>query len=240
MGVPISRQAIERVVPDAARKTGPGHLEMRNVAPMVLVGILLVSGLALVVVESVGNIRGGYGSKFWQLPLDEKLDHVAQNRWAWWWLSIWELVGLFTMTGGVVGFVQIVTEEGEGVLAHVALGGYLVALIAWLFGLTIQSAAVSRASAQRADTGETPAWLQPLWDAAYLSEGVWIVGSNLAYAVLGAAVVRSEVVGTWAGWAAIGLGILIPVVVLSIRDGFPQLGYLSPTLLGIAVLIAAS
>ena len=54
---------------------------------MVLVAALLLSGLVLVAVESVGYVRGGYDSAFWRLPLDAKLDQVAEHRWEWWWVS---------------------------------------------------------------------------------------------------------------------------------------------------------
>ena len=46
-----------------------------------LVGILLLSGVILLAVEAVGYVRGGYNSAFWKLPLDEKLDHVADHLW---------------------------------------------------------------------------------------------------------------------------------------------------------------
>ncbi|MEE8376716.1 MAG: hypothetical protein V3S26_10395 [Acidimicrobiia bacterium] len=44
-------------------------------------------------------------------------------------------------------------------------------------------------------------------------------------------------VATWSGWAAIRLGVLIPVVVLMTRVGFPQLGLLVPFVVGISAII---
>ena len=206
---------------------------------MVVVGILLLSGLVLTTVESVGYARGGYDSAFWKLPLDEKLDHVAGHRWQWWWISIWSLVGLFTVSGGVFGFTRMLSDQGEPTLAYVALGGYVVVVIAWVFGVTIQAAAVSEASTQRVDTGATPSWLHPLWRAAYLSELTWIVGSNIVYAVLGGLILRTNLVADWAGWVALIVGVLTAFIVAFRREGFPQLGILIPALLGIAVLIEA-
>jgi hypothetical protein len=204
---------------------------------MVLVGILLLSGFALIAVESVGYVRGGYNSAFWRLPLDEKLDHVGEHRWAWWWISIWPLVGLFTLSGGVLGFVYLLADAGEPVLAYVGLGGYVVSVAGWVFGLIVQTAAVSEASKQRAEAGVTPAWMHPLWNAAFLAEGLWIVGSNIAYSVVGVAILQSGVVADWAGWVALVGGVLTAVVVLIIRDGAPQLGSLIPAVIGIALLI---
>lgn len=206
---------------------------------MVVVGILLLSGLALVAVESVGYVRGGYNSAFWRLPLDQKLDHVAGHRWEWWWISIWPLVGLLTVSGGFFGFCEMLAERGEPTLAQVALGGYVVAVIAWVFGVTVQAAAVSEASKQRAESGLTPAWLHAFWSAAFLAELVWIVGSNIVYALVGGLILRTGVVAAWAGWVALIGGILTAAGVALRREGFPQLGILIPALIGVAVLVAA-
>jgi hypothetical protein len=204
---------------------------------MVLVGALLIAGIGLIAVEAVGYKRGGYNSEFWRLPLDDKIDRVAVHRWEWWWVSIWELVGLFLMTGGLAGLTYLLAAEGEPILASVAFGGYLLALVAWVFGLIAQAAAVSQAATQRTETGETPAWIHPFWEAGYLAEGTWIIGTNLVYAIIGVAILQSGLVGAWSGWAAVGLGALIPVVVLITRVGFPQLGLLVPFILGVALVI---
>jgi hypothetical protein len=206
---------------------------------MIIVGVLLLSGLLLVGVEAVGYGRGGYNSAFWRLSLDAKLDHVSEHRWEWWWISIWGLFGLFLLTGGVGGLTFLLADAGEPVLAFVALGGYLVALFAWVFGVIVQAAALSRAAEERVETGETPAWLHPLWRAGYVAEAVWVIGANLAYALFGAAVLGSGLVAGWAGWVAIIAGVLIPVIVVITRSGFPQLGVLIPAVLGIALLLGA-
>lgn len=206
---------------------------------MLLVGILLVSAIALMLVEAVGYSRGGYNGAFWKLPLDDKLDHVALHKRDWWWISLWGLVAVFLMTGGLAGLTYLLADAGEPVLAYVAFGGYLIGVFAWLFGLIAQTTVVSRAATERADTGETPEWIHPFWDAAYLSEGVWIIGTNLAYAVVGVAIIQSGFVGAWAGWAALALGVLIPVFVVMTKAGFPQLGELVPFIVGIAVIIEA-
>lgn len=206
---------------------------------MVLVGVLLLSGFVLIAVESIGYTRGGYNSAFWRLPLDEKLDQVADHRWEWWWISIWSLVGLFTVSGGVFGLAALLADEGEPVLAYVALGGYVVAVLAWVFGVTVQAAAVSEASKQREESGVTPTWLHPFWNAAFLTELVWIVGSNVAYSLLGFSILQTGLVADWAGWIALIGGALTAVVVLIVRNGFPQLGILIPAVLGVALLMEA-
>lgn len=207
---------------------------------MVLVGILLVSGFALIAVESPGYVRGGYNSAFWRLPLDDKLDHVAEHRREWWWISIWPLVGLFTVSGGVFGFTSLLVDGGEPVLAYVALGGFVIPVLGWVLGVAIQGAAVSEASKQRAESGDTPEWIHPFWNTAFLLEVFWIVGSNLAFSLIGVAILQTGVVADWAGWVALIGGAVTAVVVLVLRNGFPQLGILIPAVIGIALLIEAA
>jgi len=204
---------------------------------MLLIGILLMAVVGLIAVESIGFRRGGFGGEFWKKPLDDKLDQVVKHTGDWWLVSITELVGIFLMTGGLAGLTYLLATDGEGVLAFAAFGGYLVALIAWVFGLIAQTTTVSKAATTRAETGETPEWVHPFWAAGYLAEGVWVVGTNLAYAALGVAILQSGLLPAWAGWAALVLGLLIPVVVLATKAGFPHLGGLVPFIVGIAAII---
>lgn len=206
---------------------------------MILTGVLLLSGLFLLAVEGVGYRRGGYGSAFWRLPLDAKLDHVAQNSWAWWWISIWSLVGLFTVTGGVFAIAHLLSDSGAPVLAYVALGAYVVSLVGWVWGLTMQAGVVSMAAQRRVESGSTPDWIHPLWRVGYVTEGVWVIGANLAYAVLGLAILGTDILPAWSGWVALAVGLLIPLGTVVTRDGFPQLAVVVPAVIGVALLLRA-
>ncbi len=204
---------------------------------MILVGVLLLSGLILMFVEAVGYVRGGYSSAFWKLPLDEKLDHVEAHRWEWWWVSLWGLVGLFALTGGVFGLGYLLADAGEPILASVAVGAFTVAVFASVGGLVVQATSVSEAARQRTETGGTPSWLHPAWNGAFVAELSWISGANLAYALIGFTILETGLVAAWAGWVTLIAGALIAVGVVLAREGFPQLGYLSPAVVGIALLI---
>lgn len=204
---------------------------------MLLIGVLLTSVIMVVGVEVVGYRRGGYDSEFWRLPLDDKLDHVVANLRDWWWISIWGLVGIALMTGGVSGLVFALHAAGAPVAGSVGLGVYMVAVIAWAFGLIIQTTAVATAAVDRLETGFTPGWIQPLWNAGYLAEGTWIIGANLAYVLIGVSVLQSGLIASWAGWASIVLGLAIPMAVVALRNGFPQLAGIVPFILGFAIII---
>ena len=79
--------------------------------------------------------------------------------------------------------------------------------------------------------------IHPFWQAGYLAEGVWIVGANLAYALVGVAILETGLVASWAGWTSLVVGAAIAVVVPIKRAGFPQLGILVPSIVGIALII---
>ena len=76
-----------------------------------------------------------------------------------------------------------------------------------------------------------------MWDACYLAEWVWVIGANLAYVLIGWAILQSGLVAAWAGWAAIVLGIGILVAIALVRDLAPQLSLLVPFIVGIALLV---
>jgi hypothetical protein len=202
---------------------------------MVTVGVLLLSGLGVGAVQAPAYLPGRFDGRFWRLPLDDKLDRVHAERRLWWWLSIWQLVGLFLLTSGVVGLVGILGTDGW---SAVGLGGYLTAMVFWVMGATLQAAAGSEAAKQRADGSGTPAWIHMPWRAAWVAEFAWVIGSNLAYAAIGIAILHSDLLAPWSGWTAIGLGVLIPVVVGVRRDLFPELSTFVPFVLGIATLLA--
>ncbi len=204
---------------------------------MTWVGVLLTSGLVLIAVEAVGSVRERYDSAFWRLPLDEKLDHVAAHPRGWWWISLWGLAGFWLLTGGVFGLTNLLAEAGDPVLSYVALGGFVLAALTGAVGLITQATAAAEAAKQRAEGGATPAWLQPLWNGAFLAELSWIVGANLAYALFGALILQTGLVAGWAGWVAVIGGSVTAVGVLIARDGLPQLGYFPPAAIGIALLI---
>lgn len=211
---------------------------MSSLQLMLVVGLLLMAGLGLSAIGGgVAYRRGRYDGDFWKLPLDDKLDHVHQNRRDWWWVSLWQLGGIFVMTAGLAGFTYLLSQEGEAVLAYVAFGGYLVVAMAWIFGLITQTTAIPVAATQRDEAGETPAWIHAAWSAGYLAEGAWVIGANLAYAAMGVAILLSGLLAAWAGWVAVGLGVAIPSVVFVTRYGFPELGKVVPFVIGIAALL---
>lgn len=208
---------------------------------MLLVGALLVAGPLLSAAGTgVAYRRGGYTGRFWSSTLDDKLDHVHGQRRFWWLLSIGQTIGLVVMTAGLAGLTSLLVTEGEPVLAFVAFGAYLTALIAWTAGLIAQTTTIPKAAEQRAATGGTPEWMHGFWALGWMAEVTWVLGANLAYAVMGWAILASGLVGAWAGWMAIVFGGGIPLVVITTRDGFPEMSQLVPLVLGVALILGGA
>jgi hypothetical protein len=122
-------------------------------------------------------------------------------------------------------------------LAFVSFGLYLVALMSWVLGLLTQSATVYKAAKHRAGSGETPAWIHGFWAAGYLAEWTWVIGANVAVAVVGLALLQSGLVGSWAGWVGVGLGLAIPATALAAQYVFPEMSLIAPFVMGIGLII---
>lgn len=207
---------------------------------MLLVGVLLVGGLVVPALGgTVAYVRSGYSGDFWKLARDEKLYHVAANGRGWWVLSVSQFVGLLLLTSGLAGLTHLFSEAGEAILGFVAFGAYLLALMTWILGLTVQTATIPSAAKQQAATGEMPAWVHGSFDIGYLAEAVWVIGANLAYAVIGVAILGSGLLAAWAGWLALALAVMIPVSAIATKYWFPEMSLLVPFVTGIALVVQA-
>lgn len=199
------------------------------------VGVLLVAPLALLGVEVFGYLTSPFGqSSFWSLPLDDKLERISRHGRAWWLIHLTWFPTLAVMTAGLAGLAFLLGEP----VGWAAFGGFALAATAWLLGVANQAASMSVAAEQWAETGETPPWAAAWWRAGYSLEGVWIVLGNLAFVGYGAALLGTDLLPNWLGWAAIGVGLAMPIVVLLTRDGFPQMVLPVPLALGIALLVS--
>ena len=199
-----------------------------------MAGAMLVAPLAFSVVEMVGYRRGRFGRVFWELPLDDKLDHVGRNSGAWWLMTLPWFPILAVTTAGLAGLAFLLAD----VTGWMAFGAFTLAVAAWLLVVSFQLGTTTVAAQHRAQTGETPDWATAVWQVGYTLERVWIVIGNLAAVGYGIAVLRTELLPGWLGWAAIGVGLGVSIVVLLTWDGFPELALPVPLALGIALLVA--
>jgi hypothetical protein len=205
-----------------------------------LVGWILLALLLLLVVDGIVGARGGYMSAFWSSEREHKVDHVVTHAREWRLMAATWVLILGVLMVGAAGFTILLDQAGEPVLAAMGLGLLMLGAFSWLVGLLLQYASAESAGRVRAGGGETPTWLEPMWVAAGRSEVVYVVMTALAYVVWGVAIVGSGFPAVWAGWAAIGIGVisLVGVAARPAAFTFPQLPMLVPMILGLALVIA--
>jgi hypothetical protein len=196
-------------------------------------GALLLVPIGLGFVEAVGYRRGRFLRAFWELPLDAKLDHIGRNEAAWWLMYLPWLATVAVTTGGLAGLAFVLSD----VAGWVGFGGFVLAAMAWLMAIAQQSAGLSEAARQRAATGETPPWAVATARVSYVLELFWVGAANLAAVAYGVAVLRTDVLPGWLGWAVIITGIVVPLLALAFRDAFPHLALPALLALGVALVL---
>ena len=206
---------------------------------MLLTGLLLISGVVLLLIQAPAYRRGGFDGSFWRMPIADQLDRIGEKNREWWWLAGWSVAGLVLMTGGFASLASLLGEAGEPALAFSGLGIYLVAMAAWMFGLAVSYAAMAEAAKQKAESGGTPSWVAPLGRSGYVAEATWVIAANFAYVFAGAAVLATGLLPAWAGWSVVGIGAALALVVSLTRYAFPQMSDLAPLVLGVAAILEA-
>lgn len=203
-----------------------------------LVGIVLLAVIPLFAIESVGYRRGRIDSAFFRMSMGEKLDHLADHIRDWWLVTIGSVITLIVTVAGMAGVAGLLADAGEGAVAWMSFSVVALSGMGMLVATAMGGAGLTVASQQRTESGVTPTWVDPIWQSLYVLEGIWVIGANLAYIGFGIAILATDIVGAWAGWAAIGTGAVIVAAVAILRDGFPQLSLLVPLVLGVAFVLA--
>ena len=160
-------------------------------------------------------------ARIWTAPHAERLTLIDEQR------RRWQIVNLAIAAAAVVlvlGFVALaepLRREGAPTLTDLSLALLLLGAPLWLASL-VHRIVVARDGA---------AWAGALFLA-------WSVNANAAIVGFGAALVRSDLSGGWAGWTGIVLAALMLVELLVTGDALPALYHVGPAVIGVAVLLA--
>jgi hypothetical protein len=200
-----------------------------------IVGSALVAGCVVFLVGAVA----------WRLayegPLSESLPIIHADRRRRAWIQTWMVVAMFVTPAGVAGLSVVPDERDALVLAIMAAVVYAIGalcmIVSLTFGLTVVPWAAERTVADGAVPDGFAAYRA--WSSALYV--VHMVGSYAAFAVLGAAVLVSNALPHWTGWAGIGLGIgcLAGFVGTRFAGPFnpPILAHTYTCLLGVVLLV---
>jgi hypothetical protein len=170
--------------------------------------------------------------RVWTAPLAERLALIAERRRA------WQVVNL-SMAGAavllVLGFAVMaepLLRAGADVLVPLALAGLLLGAVLWLASLAFRVTAMAAVSGAEPPAGfsAVSAWSGGLFLG-------WTALGNAAIAGFGGAVVQTGYPATWCGWAALALGVLILVQLLTTGDALPASYHVGPMLIGTGLLL---
>lgn len=166
-----------------------------------VVGGVLVAGA---VVFTVGAVR-------WRLeyerPLADSLALIHADRGRRAWIQTWMLAAMFVSTAGVAGFAAVPAEQRAVMLAVMAASVYALGAVGMIVSLAFGLTVVPWAAERTAADGSIPegfaayrAWTSGLYV-------IHMIASYATFAVLGTAVLASDVVPHWVGWTGLGLGV---------------------------------
>ena len=167
----------------------------------VFVGGALMAGLVVFLV----------GAVFWRLdyqrPRHEALPLIHRDHRRWAWIHTWMIAGLVITPAGLVGLTLALREHTATVLAGMATAVYGVGAVCWIVSLAFRLTVTPWAAEQAVTSGQVPDGF-----AAYerWAGALYVVHMLTAYvgsAVLGIAVLASDALPTWLGWAGIVWGL---------------------------------
>ena len=180
-----------------------------------LSGWLLIASFALWFPAAVLPAR------IWTAPYAERLALIDEQR------RRWQIVNLAIASAAVLlvlGFVALaepLRREGAPTLADLSLALLLLGAPLWLASL------VHRITVAR----DGVAWAGALFLA-------WSILANVAIIGFGAALVRSDLSGAWAGWTGIVFGASMLVQLLVTGDALPALYHVGPAVMGGVILLS--
>jgi hypothetical protein len=166
----------------------------------VLVGGDLVAGLAIFLVGA-GAWRLEY-----QRPPQESLPAIHRDRRRWAWIHVWMVAGVLVTFAGLAGLAVILDDPTARLLAAMATAVYVSGGICWIASLAFRLTVVPWAAEQAVHVGDAPDGFTAYdrWAGALYC--VHMLTAYVASAVLGIAVLVSDALPLWLGWAGVAWG----------------------------------
>ena len=180
-----------------------------------LVGGVLVGGLGIFLVGA-GAWRLEY-----QRPPHESLPAIHRDRRRWAWIHVWMVAGVLSTFAGLAGLAVILEEPMAGVLAAMAAAVYVSGGICWIASLAFRLTVVAWAAEQAVTAGDAPPGFAAYDRWAGALYGVHMLTAYVASAVLGLAVLASDVLPTWLGWTGVAWGLAFASGLLATRFAGP-------------------
>jgi hypothetical protein len=200
-----------------------------------------VAGLVLVVGSSlfiIGAALPPEPSRVFSSPAREYLDilHRHASRW-----RVMNGLMIASVIGTAVGlwlFEGVVGNTGDLWRGLSGASAYSLGAVLWLAGLTFRNSATLHAAKTAAESGEIPAWFEPLGDWMGAMFRVYMILAYSAVAMFGWAVIDSKIASPGVGGFGVGFGVILGV---SFVTGRPKTSFGSiadiPALIHVATLV---
>ena len=167
----------------------------------VVTGGVLVAGLVIFMVGAVAW-RLDY-----QRPLHESLPVIHRDRRRRAWIHTWMIAALVVTPAGLAGLTVALEEPTATVLAAMATAVYVSGGVCWIVSLAFRLSVVPWAAERTVTDGEVPDGFAAydLW--AGMLYVVHMLTAYVGSAVVGIAVLASNGLPTWLGWAGLVWGL---------------------------------
>ena len=205
----------------------------RVVGALLVMGMLItLAGIVVVVIQ--GKVEG-LEAAF------KGVEGIGEDAAAFRTVGAFSLAGLTLMLIGFGVFTVHLTETGDRGISIIALNLLVVTLVFAAIEGTFHSEVTAWAGEERARTGATPEFYEPLrrWingpiQLAYMTFGF---SSMAGY---GWAILRTMVLPRWVGWATIGWSLAWLIVTVATQDSLPAVLFAPQLLIGVALLVYPS
>lgn len=205
-------------------------------SPRFVAGVLLVLIFALIPLFAVGVAQ--LPTNVWGMPLGEKLRTIAAHVDSWNGINRWFLASALLSTAGLTLVAWQLRGSTLGHVAAIGVVTYAIGSTLWIVELSSRLSVIAAAARETAQAGIVPVWAAPIATLGYGLFTVYAVLSNLAMIAVGGALLAANLVPAWAGWTAIGSGVVLLAGQLVTGDNIPAMNYIAPVVIGVALLLS--
>jgi hypothetical protein len=147
-------------------------------------------------------------------------------------------VGTVLTMAGLVGLGDALRASGDRAWSAIGAALFCTASTLWLVQVGFRVAVTPWAFDELAKMGQIPSVYPALHRWTGILFGAFMVMAYLAIAAYGAAILKTPGIGRWAGWTALGFGLIgVPGLATPVFQP-PLMIFVAPFVVGIAVLRA--
>lgn len=209
------------------------HIQRLTGAVLIASFIVFAIGGILPIVGKQGNVR------IFTLPVREHLLAVAHNAVIWRWANVFMGAAAVILLAGLSMLTTLLELADERLYSRLGLIGWLVSAVVWLIfsafrGVVTVNVAQTIGVPERSDAALAFYELLAQWGFTLFTISALL--GFLALVAYGSALLQTELVPAWAGWATLLFSLVVLVQLLMTGDTLPAFHYVPPLLIGVLLL----